>query len=111
MNKRKTKTKMNTSLSPLDRENLGRIVREVWVDYCLDHNDHNANNVRSWEHLSEYDREVDRLIGEKIKRVVIKEIETKYRSKCQDVIKQIEILNMQIKKLELDVLEIKAKEK
>lgn len=50
----------------LDREKLGRIVREVWVRYAIEHGDTKPGHLAPWEELSEYDREVDRQIGETV---------------------------------------------
>ena len=49
-----------------ERERLGRLVREVWVAYCRTIGDEKPAHLAPWEALSEQDREVDRLIGERL---------------------------------------------
>ena len=48
------------------RETLGKKVREIWVQYCLETGNKKPSNIAPWEELSEYDKEVDRKIGEQI---------------------------------------------
>lgn len=56
-------------LFPLDREALGRVVREEWIAWAKEQAQ--IRNVKStwltpWEELSEPDKEVDRRIGERL---------------------------------------------
>lgn len=65
---------MATKGGPLDdaaREQLGRLVRKVWVDYCYEIGDDKFSHLASWEELSESDREVDRRIAEAIVHAVL----------------------------------------
>ncbi len=50
----------------LDRESLGRIVREVWIAWAYEQAAPKPSWLVPWEGLSECDREVDRRIGERI---------------------------------------------
>ncbi len=52
----------------LDREALGRIVREVWIAWAYEQAAPKPSWLVPWEGLSECDREVDRRIGERIAR-------------------------------------------
>lgn len=54
------------------RELLGRLVREVWVAYCLEIGDYKPTHLALWDMLSESDKEVDRRIGEAVGRYVIR---------------------------------------
>lgn len=47
-----------------NREQLGRLVREVWIKYCCDTGDMKPSHLAPWEELSEGEKEVDRKIGE-----------------------------------------------
>lgn len=49
--------------SPL-RERLGRMVREVWIEWAREQPNPKPSWLVPWEGLSEADREVDRRIGE-----------------------------------------------
>lgn len=44
-------------------EELGRLVREVWVDYAIEQGDTKPSHLIGWDDLGEYDKEVDRRIG------------------------------------------------
>lgn len=55
----------------LTREKLGKLVREVWVAYCRDNGDTQPSHIAEWEQLSEYDKEVDRQIGEAVAQHVL----------------------------------------
>lgn len=48
------------------RERLGRIVREVWVEWAREQPSPKASWLVPWEGLNEPDREVDRRIGERL---------------------------------------------
>jgi hypothetical protein len=50
----------------VDREALGRKVREVWIDWATQQLNPKASWLVPWEGLSEPDREVDRRIGERV---------------------------------------------
>ena len=54
------------------RETLGKLVRETWVKYCLETGDFKESHIKGWDFLSEWDKEVDRRIGEAVHRYVIK---------------------------------------
>ena len=49
-----------------DRELLGRLVREVWVAYCVEIGDTKPSHLAPWDELTEDEREVDRRIGERL---------------------------------------------
>lgn len=49
-----------------DRETLGRIVREIWVDFAREQPDPKPHHLAPWEALSEPMKEVDRRIGERL---------------------------------------------
>ena len=59
-----------TPPTTLDRETLGRIVRDTWVRWACAQRDPKASWLVTWDGLPESDREVDRLIGEAIQRAV-----------------------------------------
>src|SRR5712691_8072812 len=48
-----------------DREMLGMLVRSVWIDWAYDHNA-KPHHLVPWEYLPEDQKEVDRLIGERL---------------------------------------------
>jgi hypothetical protein len=50
--------------SAVDREALGRKVREIWIDWASEQPNPKASWLVPWEGLSEPDKEVDRRIGE-----------------------------------------------
>lgn len=50
----------------LDRESLGRVVREVWIEWAKEQPSPKDSWLVPWEGLSEPDREVDRRIGERL---------------------------------------------
>lgn len=64
----------------IDRETLGREVRRVWIEFCLENGDTKPSHLASWEEMTEPEREVDRRIGEAIARMVLVGIES---SDCQ----------------------------
>lgn len=49
-----------------DRETLGRIVREVWIEWANEQPNPKASWLVPWDGLSEPDKEVDRRIGERL---------------------------------------------
>lgn len=50
----------------MDRETLGRVVRQAWVEYCQEIGDTKPSHLAPWEELSEQDKEADRRIGEAV---------------------------------------------
>lgn len=50
----------------LNRERLGQIVREVWVECAKTLDDPKPSNLLSWDELDEWNKEVDRKIGERV---------------------------------------------
>lgn len=56
------------ALGTLDRESLGRMVREAWVLWAREQPNPKDSWLVPWEGLSEPDKEVDRRIGETIAR-------------------------------------------
>ena len=48
------------------REDLGKLVREVWVAWAREQPSPKASWLVEWEGLCEADREVDRRIGERL---------------------------------------------
>ena len=46
------------------REQLGKMVRDVWISWASEQKDPKLSWLVSWEVLSEPDKEVDRRIGE-----------------------------------------------
>lgn len=58
------------------REFLGRTVRAAWLAYCKETGrTDKPSYVASWEDISEWDREVDRQIGEAVRRELIAAME------------------------------------
>jgi hypothetical protein len=57
------------------REELGKIVREEWVKWCLETRHHNGDEskIAPWDEMPEKIREVDRRIGEAVARYAIDE--------------------------------------
>lgn len=51
-----------------NRERLGRLVREVWIEWAKEQPAPKPSWLVPWEGLSEPDREVDRRIGERLAR-------------------------------------------
>lgn len=54
---------------PVDREALGRRVREVWIEWAREQTNPKPSWLVPWEGLSEPDREVDSRIGETLARM------------------------------------------
>lgn len=52
-------------MKDLDREELGKIVRWAWVEYCLEIHDTKPSHIAPWEELPEQDKEADRRIGDR----------------------------------------------
>ena len=51
---------------PLSREELGRLVREVWVACAREHPDPKPSWLAGWDELDEWDKETDRRIGKTV---------------------------------------------
>lgn len=49
-----------------DRDKLGQLVREIWISWAVDQPNPKPSWLVPWEELSEADKEVDRMIGEKL---------------------------------------------
>lgn len=54
----------------IDREILGKVVRQAWVDYCIE-TGRKDKNTEPWEQLDDWTKEVDRRIGESVKEFVV----------------------------------------
>jgi hypothetical protein len=50
----------------IEREALGRLVREVWIEWAREQPNPKPSWLVPWDELSERDREVDRRIGERL---------------------------------------------
>ena len=48
------------------REELGKLVRSVWIEWAKDQHNAKKSWLLGWEELSEPDKEVDRMIGERL---------------------------------------------
>ena len=44
-------------------EELGRLVRKIWIDYCFETNQSLDHSTVPWEEMDEWSQEVDRRIG------------------------------------------------
>ena len=55
------------------REALGRMVRETWVEFAKTQPKPKPHHLAPWEELDEPNKEVDRLIGERLRRATIAE--------------------------------------
>lgn len=53
---------------PIDRDSLGRFVREAWVMWALTQRDPKPSWLVPYDELSEPDKEADRKIGEAVAR-------------------------------------------
>lgn len=62
----------------MNREELGKIVRQTWIDYCVSIGDTKPSHLIPWDELSEIDREADRRIGEALFRTVLNSELTAY---------------------------------
>lgn len=49
-------------------DDLGQIVRAAWVAYCRETGITKPSHIASWEALSEWEKEVDRRIGQAVIR-------------------------------------------
>jgi hypothetical protein len=50
----------------MTRDELGRLVRETWVRYCIETGDTKPSHIAPYDELSEWDKEADRRIGEAV---------------------------------------------
>ena len=57
--------------SALDREQLGQIVRMVWLKWANQQDSPKPSWLESWDEMQEEDREVDRQIGEAVAAVCV----------------------------------------
>jgi hypothetical protein len=57
------------NLEQFNRESLGRLVREVWIEWAKEQPNPKPSWLLPWDELSEPDREVDRRIGEHLAAV------------------------------------------
>lgn len=56
----------------MTREELGRIVREVWVSYCIETNrTDRPDRICPWEEMDKWSQEVDMRIGEVVQDAVL----------------------------------------
>lgn len=55
----------------LDRETLGKLVREVWVEFAKEQHDPNPSHLVGWDDLDEANKEVDMRIGERVAHHVL----------------------------------------
>ena len=55
----------------ISRETLGKLVRQVWIEWAKEQPNPKASWLVPWERLSESDREVDRRIGENVAAYVL----------------------------------------
>jgi len=53
-------------LNAVQREFLACIVRQAWVDYCIETGDTKESHIAPWEEISEWDKEADRRIAEAV---------------------------------------------
>jgi hypothetical protein len=53
-------------MTSAQREALGKIVREVWIDWAKEQPNPKQSWLEPWENLAEPDKEVDRRIGERL---------------------------------------------
>jgi hypothetical protein len=44
-------------------EHVAKIIRETWVNYCLETGNTKPSHIAPWEELSEWDKEADRRIA------------------------------------------------
>ena len=65
-------------------EELGRIVRRVWVEYCIQtgHTER-PDRICPWEEMDEWSREVDRRIGVAVAVQVARETAEKCAGLCE----------------------------
>ncbi len=54
-----------------EREKLGALVREVWIECAGELPDPKSSHLTPWEDLDDWNKEVDRRIGERIARYVL----------------------------------------
>jgi hypothetical protein len=59
-------------LKQYDREELGKLVRIIWVNHCFSIGDTKPSHIALWNELSEEEKEVDRQIGESLTKILLK---------------------------------------
>lgn len=59
---------------PLDREKLGQIVRQVWIEKARTLDNPKPSNLLPWEELDEWNQEVDRCIGEEVGKAAFRQV-------------------------------------
>lgn len=64
-----------------NREELGRIVRQIWIDFAIEQADITGvptkpHHLLSWDELDEADKEVDRRIGEALYKLGVEDMES-----------------------------------
>ena len=57
----------------MNRDDLGRLVRETWAKYCIETGDDQPSHLVPYDDLSEHDKEADRRIGEALESAMLKE--------------------------------------
>lgn len=72
----------------VDREALGRVVREVWIAWAKEQPAPKPSWLVPWEDLSESDREVDRRIGEAIYLIAVANTTEWCAKMCEDVVRE-----------------------
>lgn len=55
----------------MTRDDLGRLVREAWVKYCIETGDTKPSHLTPYDELSEWDKEADRRIGEAVEKSIL----------------------------------------
>jgi hypothetical protein len=66
------------------REHLGRIVRETWVICAGEQADPKPSHLAGWDELDEWDKEVDRRIGDAVASEVARLMSTATCEKRKD---------------------------
>lgn len=62
-------------MTRMTREELGRLVRKIWVDYCLEtgYTDR-RDRICPWEEMDDWSQEVDMRIGEAVYKAAREDI-------------------------------------
>lgn len=55
----------------LEPDQLGRLVRQAWVDYCTSTGDTKATHLAPWEDLGVWDRDADQAIGHAVALFIV----------------------------------------
>ena len=53
-------------MSPTERERLGKVVRQAWIEWAKQQPNPKPSWLVPYEQLNEADKEADRLIGERV---------------------------------------------